>query len=343
MTFLTFFLFLTIIGALLFDIMNGFHDAANSIATIVSTRVLSPLVAVLWAAFFNFIAMFIFFPHVADTVSKIVKIAPNDSVYLLIIFSGLIGALLWDLLTWWLKLPTSSSHALIGGLSGAALIHAGWDSLRIDLLLKTVYFIVLSPLIGFGLGFLFVCLLYLLVYKGHPQTINRRFKKGQLLSAALYSIGHGANDAQKTMGVIMATLIAKGWLAPDAELSLLNPDTNWIILSCHLAMSIGTAFGGWRIVKTMGMRLTKLKPIDGFCAESAGAVTLFFATQYGIPVSTTQTITGAIIGVGSATTSFAQVKWNIASRILWAWILTIPGAALIASLCYFTLRPLFTD
>lgn len=325
----------TIIIAVAFDIMNGFHDAANSIATVVSTRVLTPRQAVLWAAFFNFVAMFIFAPKVADTISKIVKIEPNDPVYITVIACGLIGAVLWDLLTWWLGLPTSSSHALIGGLSGAGIAHAGMDALRLDMLITTIQFIVLSPLIGFVLGFIFILALYWLFRNYRPVTINHFFRKGQLFSAALYSIGHGANDAQKTMGVIMALLLAVGALEPNAQLSLFNPQTFWIILVCQTAMCLGTAFGGWRIVKTMGMKITKLRPIGGFCAETAGAITLFFATHLGVPVSTTHTITGSIIGVGSAISTFSRIKWGVATRILWAWFLTIPAAGLISAGCLY--------
>lgn len=324
-----------IIIALAFDVMNGFHDAANSIATVVSTRVLSPQAAVLWAAFFNFIAMLFFAPKVAETISKIVKIPEQDPIYVIVITCGLIGAILWDLITWRLGLPTSSSHALIGGLSGAGLAYGGMEALRIDMLITTIEFIVLAPLIGFGLGFIFIVALYWLLQNFRPRTIDRAFRKGQLLSAALYSIGHGANDAQKTMGIILALLIAGGVLQPDTQLSLFDPETSWIIFSCHLAMALGTAFGGWRIVKTMGMKITKLRPIGGFCAEVAGAITLFFATYIGIPVSTTHTITGSIIGIGSAVSRFSHIKWGVATRILWAWILTIPAAGLVSAGCFY--------
>ncbi len=329
------FLIVTICIALAFDVLNGFHDAANSIATIVSTRVLTPQAAVLWAAFFNFIAMFIFAPRVADTISKIVKIDPADTVYMIVIFSGLIGAMLWDLVTWWLGLPTSSSHALIGGLSGAALAYGGWDTLRMDMLIITIKFIVFAPVLGFAMGFFLIIALYWIFKNARPSTIDSGFRKGQLLSAACYSIGHGANDAQKTMGVIMALLLAGNALPADAKLSLFNPQTSWIIFSCQIAISLGTAFGGWRIVKTMGMKITKLKPIGGFCAELAGAATLFLATHFGIPVSTTHTITGSIIGVGSATTPFSRIKWGIATRIVIAWALTIPASAAVAALCFY--------
>lgn len=330
-------LLFTIIVALLFDVFNGFHDAANSIATIVSTQALKPHLAVLWAAFFNVFAMFIFPPEVANTVSKIVKINPQDSIYIWVIFSGLIGAILWDLLTWWLKLPTSSSHALIGGLSGSAIVYAGFESLRIDLLLKTMAFIVIAPLMGLILGFLIMLSNMWLFKKSNPVKIDSRFRKGQFLSAALYSIGHGANDAQKTMGIIFALLIASNMLSSDHTLSLLDPKTSWIIIACHIAMGVGTALGGWRIVKTMGMHITKLKPIGGFSAETAGTLSLYFATYTGTPVSTTHTIVSSIIGVGVVTNRFSGVKWGIAARIVWAWILTIPGSALIAGICFFAI------
>jgi PiT family inorganic phosphate transporter len=337
-TTMTFLLLLTIFMALAFDMINGFHDAANSIATVVSTQVLKPQTAVIWAAFFNFFAMFIFAPKVADTISKIVKIESHDSTYILVIASGLLGAILWDLVTWWFGLPTSSSHALIGGLSGAGVAYAGWSALRWDVLITTVKFIVIAPLLGFILGFILVILIYWIFHHKSPAKVDHLFRKGQLISAALYSIGHGANDAQKTMGVILALLIASGSLSHDAQLSFFNPQTAWIILACQAAMSLGTAIGGWRIVKTMGMKITKLKPVGGFCAETAGALTLFLATHTGIPVSTTHTITGAIIGVGSATTKFSSIKWGVATQIIWAWILTIPASAIISALLFYFVR-----
>jgi len=325
---------LTIATALVFDLINGFHDSANSIATVVSTQVLKPHTAVLWAAFFNFAAIFIFAPHVADTIAKIVKIEPNDSQFVWVIFSGLAGAILWNLFTWWLSLPTSSSHALIGGLSGAGIAYAGPDVLRYDLLLTTVEFIVISPLLGFIGGFLIMLANYWIFRNAVPMKITDFFKKAQLVSAALYSIGHGANDAQKTMGVIMALLVASGHLTTQDHLSLNNAKTMWIIISCNLCMSLGTAFGGWRIVKTMGMRITRLKPMGGFSAETSGAFSLFLATYFGIPVSTTHTITAAIIGVASVTTKFSNVKWGIAARIIWAWVLTMPAAGLVGAAIY---------
>jgi inorganic phosphate transporter, PiT family len=319
--------------ALLFDVINGFHDSANSIATVVSTRVLSPRNAVMWAAFFNFVAMFVFAPKVADTVSKIVKVTPGDPSYIYVVLAGLMGAIVWDLITWWWGLPTSSSHALIGGFAGAGVAHAGWDILRWDKIIKTVQFIPLAPLIGLGMAFVLMVGVYWLFRRWRPLAVDRLFRRLQLFSAAAYSLGHGGNDAQKTMGIIVALLVASGDLGADVELSLADPRTLWIILSCHAAMAVGTALGGWRIVRTMGMKITKLKPVGGFCAETAGAFTLFFATHSGIPVSTTHTITGSIIGVG-ATTKLSGVKWGVAGRIVWAWILTIPMSAIVAWLSF---------
>jgi len=319
--------------ALVFDVINGFHDAANSIATVVSTRVLTPRVAVLWAAFFNFVAMFVFAPKVADTVSKIVKVTADDPTYVWVVLAGLIGAIVWDLLTWWWGLPTSSSHALIGGFAGAGVAYGGWDVLRWDKLLKTVMYIPIAPLMGALVGLALMIGVFWLFRKWRPAGVDRFFRRGQLVSAALYSLGHGGNDAQKTMGLIVALLVAAGYMGHDVELSLTDPQTLWIILSCHLAMGIGTAFGGWRIVRTMGMKITKLKPVGGFCAETAGAFTLFLATHSGIPVSTTHTITGSIIGVG-ATNNLSGIKWGVAERIVWAWVLTIPASAGVSALCF---------
>ncbi len=327
----------TVIIALLFDVINGFHDSANSIATVVSTQVLSPRTAVLWAAFFNFAAMFVFPAKVADTISKIVIIRPDDPVFVYVVLCGLIGAIIWDLITWWWGLPTSSSHALIGGFVGTGAAYQGLSIIHWDKVMKTVEFIPLAPLIGLVFGFAVMLALYWLFRRWRPAKIDRLFRRLQLLSAALYSLGHGGNDAQKTMGVIIALLVAAGWFDVNTELSLLDFKTAWIILSCHIAMAIGTAFGGWRIVKTMGMKITKLKPVGGFCAETAGAFTLFVATHLGIPVSTTHTITGAIIGVG-ATTNLSAIKWGVAARVVWAWIITIPFAALIGALSFWIIR-----
>ena len=327
----------TVLVALSFDVVNGFHDAANSIATVVSTRVLSPRFAVLWAAFFNFVAMFAFAPKVADTVSKIVRVQAADSAYIYVVLTGLVGAIVWDLLTWRWGLPTSSSHALIGGFAGAGLAHKGWRTIRWEKLWSTVQFIPLAPLIGFAVALLIMLGVFWIFRRFRPAAVDQLFRKLQLVSAALYSLGHGANDAQKTMGIIVALLIAAGALAPDTQLRIRDPKTLWIILSCHAAMALGTALGGWRIVRTMGMKITKLKPVGGFCAETAGAFTLFLATHSGIPVSTTHTITGAIIGVG-ATNKFSTIKWGVAARIVWVWVLTIPFSALVAAGAFCLIR-----
>ncbi|MGH7898495.1 MAG: inorganic phosphate transporter [Candidatus Binatia bacterium] len=324
--------FVVIVGvavALLFDVINGFHDAANSIATVVSTRVLTPRLAVLWAAFFNFIAMFVFAPHVADTLAKIVKIKADDPAYVYVVLAGLSGAIIWDLITWYWGLPTSSSHAIMGGFAGAGVAHAGWEALRWDKLVTAMQFIVVSPLMGFALGAAFMVLVAWVFRRSSPGRVDSLFRRGQLVSAALYSLGHGGNDAQKTMGVIVALLVAGGAMNADVQLSMTDFDTLWIILSCHAAMGVGTALGGWRIVKTLGMRIVKLRPYGGFCAETAGAATLFLATNLGIPVSTTHTITGAIIGVGSST-KLSAVRWGVARGIVIAWVVTIPASALVA-------------
>jgi len=323
--------------ALLFDVINGFHDAANSVATIVSTRVLTPRLAVLWAAFFNFVAMFVFAPKVADTLSKIVKVPADDPAYVYVVLAGLLGAIVWDLITWWWGLPTSSSHAIMGGFAGAGVAHAGWEALRWDKLLTAMEFIVISPFLGFILGALLMVAVAWIFRRSSPGRVDAIFRRGQLFSAALYSIGHGGNDAQKTMGVIVALLVAGGAMSPETKLSVLDLSTLWIILSCHAAMAIGTAFGGWRIVKTLGMRIVKLTPYGGFCAETAGAITLFLATHFGIPVSTTHTITGAIIGVGSST-RLSAVRWGVARGIVVAWILTIPAASFVAASIVWTFK-----
>ena len=327
----------TVAVALIFDMINGFHDSANSIATVVSTRVLNPRLAVIWAAFFNFVAMFIFVPRVADTIAKIVIINPSDPAYVYVVLTGLIGAIVWDLITWWFGLPTSSSHALIGGVVGAGIAHKGIDIIRWKLVWSTVQYIPIAPLLGMVLGFFLMVIVYWIFRRWRPMAVDSLFRRGQLVSAAMYSLGHGGNDAQKTMGLIVALLIAAGYFSPDVQLSLTHLNTLWIILSCHAAMALGTALGGWRIVKTMGMKITKLKPVGGFCAETAGAVTLFMATHMGIPVSTTHTITGAIVGVGS-TTKFSTLKWGIAARIVWAWVLTIPCTALMAAACFYCIK-----
>ncbi|HNY28776.1 MAG TPA: inorganic phosphate transporter [Candidatus Sumerlaeota bacterium] len=338
MTFLLCVVVFTVVCALVFDVINGFHDAANSIATVVSTRVLSPRIAVLWAAFFNFAAMFVFHKaEVANTISKIVRIDPSDQAFIYVVLCALLGAIVWDLLTWIWGLPTSSSHALVGGLVGAGMAHKGIEVIQVKKVLEIFAYIPLAPMIGMAIGFAIMLAVFWLFRRWRPTAVDKLFRKGQLLSAALYSLGHGGNDAQKTMGIIVAILVAGGYLDTDVRLSLGNPKTLWIILSCNIAMAIGTAFGGWRIVKTMGMKITKLKPVGGFCAETAGALTLFMATHFGIPVSTTHTITGAIIGVG-ATTKLSGIKWGVAQRIVWAWVFTIPFAALISAVCFWFIQ-----
>ena len=314
----------TIVAALIFDVINGFHDAANSIATVVSTRVLSPKIAVIWAAAFNFIALFIFHQGVADTISKIITIDKGPS-YVIVVVCGLTGAILWNLLTWLWGLPSSSSHALIGGLSGAGIAFRGTSVLQWENLGKTLEFIVLAPLIGLVLGSVLMFVVFWLFRGYRPQRVDRTFRIGQLVSAAAYSIGHGGNDAQKTIGVIWAVMIAGGMLSTGADSA-----PTWVVITSYTAMAFGTAIGGWRIVKTMGMGLTHLKPVGGFCAEIAGAITLFTATALKIPVSTTHTITGAIIGVGSVNTA-RGIRWAVATRIVYAWIFTIPAAGMVGA------------
>ena len=333
---MTFILFIILV-ALIFDFLNGFHDAANSIATVVSTRVLSPRNAVAVAAFFNFVAAFGFEPKVAATIGKGV-VHPNV-VDPTVILCGLIGASLWDLLTWWWGLPTSSSHALIGGLAGAAVVKGGLSSLVLSGLGKIAAFIVLSPTIGMVLGFLTMTAVIWIAKDASPRGVDRVFRRLQLASAAAYSFGHGLNDAQKTMGIIAILLVSSHEVMPPGSFLHMPEFTIplWLILTCHAAIALGTLFGGWRIVKTMGMRVTKLRPVGGFCAETAGAITLFGASAAGIPVSTTHTITGAIVGVGS-TQRASAVRWGVAGRIVWAWIFTIPAAGAIAAASYLVLR-----
>jgi PiT family inorganic phosphate transporter len=314
-----------VLVALAFDFVNGFHDAANSIATVVSTRVLSPRWAVVWAAFFNFIAFLIFETHVANTIGKgVVDPKVIDSA---VVFAALAGAITWDLVTWWFGIPSSSSHALIGGLAGAAVAKAGAGVLDTAGLTKIGASILLSPLIGLALGFWLMAGVYWLFRNFTPARVDSWFRRGQLVSAALYSLGHGGNDAQKTMGIIAVLLYANGYLGDTFYVPL------WVVLACHAAMGLGTLSGGWRIVRTMGLRITKLKPVGGFCAETGGAATLFLATSLGIPVSTTHTITGAIVGVGSVLNASA-VRWGVAGQIVWAWLLTIPCSAFIAALTW---------
>ena len=334
---------LVIIGvALIFDFINGFHDSANSIATVVSTRVLSPGVAVFWAAFFNFIAAFTVGTAVAKTIGKgLIDPAVVDPN---VVLAGLIGAIVWDLITWWVGLPTSSSHALLGGYGGAAIAKGGFGALILSGWVKPILFIVISPLLGMTIALALTVGLAWLFRRSRPAPVDRLFRRLQLVSAALYSLSHGANDAQKTMGIIAGLLVAAqvhfvdatGWMRhlymPDAE-----EIPMWLVLSAHLAIALGTAAGGWRIVKTMGTRITKLRPFGGFCAETAGGITVMLASSLGVPVSTTQTITGAIVGVGTAH-RVSSVRWGVAGRILWAWVLTIPLSAAIAMLAYLVLH-----
>jgi len=320
---------LLILVALAFDFMNGFHDAANSIATVVSTRVLTPRMAVAWAAFFNFVAAFGFGVAVATTVGK--GIVAPEVVDHAVIFAALVAAFLWDLITWHYGLPSSSSHALIAGLAGAGVAKAGVGVLLPAGLVKVVVFIVVSPLVGFFLGALFMVVIIRFVHRASPFTIDRTFRRLQLLSAAGYSLGHGTNDAQKTMGIIAVLLFTSGYLGDKFFVPF------WVILICHAAIALGTMFGGWRIVRTMGMRLTALQPLGGFCAETAGAIALLGSATLGIPVSTTHTITGAIVGVGS-TRRLSAVRWGVAQNVVLAWILTIPCTATLAALVYLPLR-----
>jgi inorganic phosphate transporter, PiT family len=312
--------------ALFFDFVNGFHDAANSIATVVSTRVLPPGLAVIWAAFFNFIAAFVFPLKVATTIGK--GLVSPAAVTEWVILAGLVGAVVWDLITWWLGLPTSSSHALIGGFAGAAIAHVGFSAVMLRGWTMTVVSMFLSPMVGLVLGLLFMTGLLWLLRDAMPRRVEKWFRKLQLVSAGLYSLGHGGNDAQKTMGIIailVYTYQREAGKAPtDIHVAI------WMVLSCHAAIALGTLAGGWRIVKTMGSKITKLRPIGGFCAETAAALTLFANSYLGIPVSTTHTITGAIMGVG-ATHRLSAVRWGVATRIVWAWVLTIPVSAIIAA------------
>ena len=313
--------------ALAFDFVNGFHDAANSIATVVSTRVLSPRLAVVWAAFFNFVAFLVFGTAVAATIASGVVVP--DALTIGVVFAGLVGAIAWNLITFYLGLPSSSSHALIGGMAGAAVAKSGWDVLITDGIRTIGVFIILSPLLGLALGMvLMIGLQWAVSRSQRVDRINRLFRRGQLVSAAAFSLGHGGNDAQKTMGVILAVLIGSGHLPVGSGVPL------WVILSAHTAIGLGTLSGGWRIVKTMGSKITRLQPIGGVAAETAAAATLFFTSHAGIPVSTTHTITGGIVGVG-ASRRLSAVRWGIAGRVVWAWILTIPGAWIIAAITYF--------
>jgi len=334
MTTATLLVIVTVFVALTFDFLNGFHDAANSIATVVSTRVLSPTLAVFWAAFFNFVAAFFFGTAVAKTISgSMINLDVIRPVAQYVILTGLIGAIVWDLITWWWGLPTSSSHALIGGYAGAAIAEAGFRAIIPQGWNKTLVFIVLAPMIGFLIAFPLMLATYWLFRKSHPRKVDSLFRKLQLLSAAGFSLGHGGNDAQKTMGLIASALFAGRFMSAE-DFAHSWGRLHWpIILAAHAAMGLGTYFGGWRIVRTMGIKITKLRPVGGFCAESAGTLTLILTAFSGIPVSTTHTITGAIVGVG-ATHRLSAVRWGVAQRIVWAWIFTIPASALVAAVAY---------
>jgi PiT family inorganic phosphate transporter len=325
---LTLVLFIVLV-ALVFDFINGFHDAANSIATVVSTRVLTPLQAVVWAAFFNFVAAFGFGVSVATTVGKGVVEASVVDAW--VILAGLVGAIAWDLITWYWGLPTSSSHALIGGFSGAAVVKAGFGALVAEGLIKIGIFMIVAPLVGFAVGLVLMLITLNVFQRATPGRVDQIFRRGQLLSAAAYSLGHGTNDAQKTMGIIAVLLFSTGHLGKEFYVPF------WVVLAAHAALGLGTMAGGWRIIKTMGMRITKLRPVGGFCAETAGAITLIGTALAGIPVSTTQTISGSIMGVG-ALQRLSAVRWGVAGRILWAWILTIPASGLIAAATWLLLR-----
>ncbi|MGO9146958.1 MAG: anion permease [Desulfomonilia bacterium] len=322
---MTLYVIFLILLALTFDFLNGFNDSANSIATVVSTRVLTPRRAVLWAAFFNFIAFLFLGLHVANTIGKgIVDVSVIDPH---IIFATLIGACLWDIIAWYFGLPTSSSHALIGGLVGSALVKAGPHALVYKGIFKTISFIFISPMVGLMLGLAIGMAVYRFFKKSTPLHVDHVFRKGQLVSAALFSLGHGGNDAQKTMGIIAGLLFSAGLLGGKFYIPF------WVVISCQAAIALGTMFGGWRIVKTMGQKIAKLKPVDGFCAESGAAISLFITTAMGIPVSTTHTITGAIMGVGSLR-RMSAVRWGVAGRIIWAWIFTIPCSATVSAITY---------
>ncbi len=324
-----------VVVALIFDFFNGFHDAANSIATVVSTRVLSPGLAVVWAAFFNFVAAFVFPLKVASTIGKGLVVPDAATEY--VILAGLVGAIVWDIVTWWFGLPTSSSHALIGGYAGAAIAKVGFSAILYRGWTKTVVSMFLSPVVGLLLGLILMTGVAWLFRRSMPTRIDRLFRKLQLVSAGLYSLGHGGNDAQKTMGIIAILVYTyeKSLGRAPADIHV----TVWMVLACHAAIALGTLSGGWRIVKTMGSKITKLKPVGGFSAETAAALTLFGNSYLGIPVSTTHTITGAIMGVG-AQHRLSAVRWGVATQIVWAWVLTIPCSALVAALGYWTLAAL---
>jgi PiT family inorganic phosphate transporter len=323
------FLIIVICLVLVFDFINGFHDSANSIATVVSTKVLSPLAAVTLAAIFNFVAFLVFPLKVATTIGK--GVIDPSIITLPLIFAAVCAAITWNLFTWWWGLPSSSSHTLVGGLVGAAIASSGINSVIFAGVIKIAIFIVVAPVIGMVMSFVISAIVMNLAKKSTPFTVDKHFRRLQLLSASAFSLGHGGNDAQKSMGIIWVALIATGQVAKDAPIDL------WIVLSCHAAIAFGTFLGGWRIVKTMGQRITKLKPFEGFCAETAGALTLFGATHFGIPVSTTHTITGSIIGAG-ARKGVSAVKWGVTTKIFWAWILTIPVSAVIGAIIFLFLN-----
>ena len=324
------FLIIVIILVLIFDFLNGFHDSANSIATVVSTKAMSPIAAVTLAATFNFLAFLIFPLKVATTIGK--GVVDADVINLTIIAAALVAAITWNLLTWWWGLPSSSSHTLVGGLVGATIAGSGFGSVIISGVLKIALFIVIAPVLGMLISFIISIIVIWIVKNQTPSNVDKHFRRLQLLSAAAFSLGHGGNDAQKSMGIIWVALIVTNQVAKDAPIDL------WIVLSCHSVIALGTLFGGWRIVKTMGQKITKLKPFEGFCAETAGALTLFGATHFGIPVSTTHTITGSIIGAG-AIKGISAVKWGVTTNIFWAWILTIPCSALIGAALEFCALP----
>lgn len=323
------FLIIVIGLVLVFDFVNGFHDSANSIATVVSTKVLSPLAAVSLAAIFNFVAFLVFPLKVATTIGK--GVIDPAIISLPLIFAAICAAITWNLITWWWGIPSSSSHTLVGGLVGAATASSGINSVIFAGVIKIAIFIVIAPVLGMVISFIITAIVLHLAKKSSPFAVDKHFRRLQLLSASAFSLGHGGNDAQKSMGIIWVSLIASGQVAKDAPIAL------WIVLSCHAAIALGTFLGGWRIVKTMGQKITKLKPFEGFCAETAGALTLFGATHFGIPVSTTHTITGSIIGAG-ARKGFSAIKWGVTTKIFWAWILTIPVSALIGSAIYLIIR-----
>jgi inorganic phosphate transporter, PiT family len=327
------FLYILIGLVLIFDFINGFHDSANSIATVVSTKVLSPFAAVVMAAFFNFIAFLVFPLKVATTMGK--GVINPDVINLTVIAAALVAAISWNLITWWYGLPSSSSHTLVGGLIGAAVASTGWSSVIMAGVIRIVIFIVIAPLLGMLMSFVISAIVIFFARNHSPSGVDKHFRRLQLLSAAAFSLGHGGNDAQKSMGIIWVALIASGLATKNDPIAL------WIVLSCHAAIALGTLSGGWRIVKTMGQKITKLKPFEGFCAESAGALTLFGATHFGIPVSTTHVITRAIIGAG-ARKGVSAVKWGVTTKIFWAWILTIPVSGLVSFLIYHLLKLILT-